>query len=277
MSAIVSTIAGNEMMHPGPRVPSAGLALFVLTALFLARSETPFAQPSKDELLARTARYVEGYWEQISLFDCKETVTREKAEKTGKVNFKQKLEYDYLALPKLRDKNLTVEEVRLPLQKNAGKITPPPLLETNGFPTLLLIFHPRYQANYTFEIEEGAKDKSVSIRFAHISGADSTSAVMIQGTAYALELHGTASIDENSGAIQRISASLINPMSDLNIENFSADVSYELFHLPFESEYRWLPSKAIIQVQSKLQRWRNIHQYSAYKRFTVEAEGVIAK
>ena len=256
----------------------AGCVFLICAAVFLMPGPPSFAGSRTDELLERTGRLVELFWEQVPSYNCRELVTREKIAKKGKVEYRQELEFDYLALTDMKNDNLAVNELRVPLKKDIEKSDPPPLLETNGFPTLQLIFHPRYQASYRYIIEEEDINRgSVRIRFEHRRGAGSTSAVMVQGKAYALELQGTAWIDNESGAIQRITASLIGPMNDINVERFAAEVTYEHLHFPSESESRWLPSKAMIELQTGLQHWRNNHVYSQYKRFTVQTEEAMAK
>ena len=261
------------------RIIRAGIFLLICANLPGFSGPSCFAGSRLDEVLARTGRMVEEFWNQIPYFDCRELVTREKVEKKGKVEFRQKLEFDYVALTRFHDGELTVEELRLPLKKAGPETDVPPLLETNGFPSLLLIFHPRYRPDYRFQMEDAGLDikGSLRIRFEHISGADSTSAVMIQGKAYALDLQGIALIDRESGAIQKISASLISPMKDINVDAFAAEVTYELRHLSSDPEPRWLPSKAMIDLGTSSQHWRNVHLYSAYRRFVVEAQEVAGK
>jgi hypothetical protein len=236
-----------------------------------------FAGSPVDAILERTGQQVELFWQQIPSYKCRELVTREKIEKKGKVEYKQELEFDYLALTKKRGDRLTVEEVRLPLKGTVEKSDPPSLLDTNGFPTLQLIFHPRYQAHYRFHIEEADGGKFTRIRFEPIPGEDPTSGVMVQGKAYALDLQGTAWIDSNTGAIQKIAASLVHPMPEINVEDFTAEVVYELHPSSLEHEQWLLPSRATIDLQTGLQHWRNIHYYSEYKRFSVNAEGTFSK
>ena len=238
-----------------------------------------YADSRTDELLDRAGRQVEQVWEQIPAYNCREFVTREKIEKKGRVEYRQRTIFDYVAFTKINAGALTVEEVRIPLKKDADKHDMPPLLETNGFPTLLLIFHPRYQSSYRFQIDEGglADGKLVRVRFEHIYGKGSTSAVMVQGIAYALDLQGTALIDSESGAIAQISANLVSPMKNINVEDFAAEVTYDLQRFPSESGLKWLPSKAMIELRTGRQHWRNTHLYSQYKRFVVEATEAMEK
>jgi hypothetical protein len=256
-----------------------GNAVLICVSAFLILGSSVSAGSRADEQLERTGRTVAQFWEQIPNYSCRELITREKIKKQRKILYKQDLEFNYLALTKIQDESLTVEEQRLLLKKRLEKSNAPSLLETNGFPTLQLIFHPQYQANYRFQIEEDDAENggSIRIRFEHIRGTASSSAVMIQGRAYALDLQGTAWIDKESGYIRKIAASLMNPMSDINVASFAAEVTYERQSFPSESESRWFPSKVIIELQTGLQHWRNIHRYSQYKRFVVETMEAGAK
>jgi hypothetical protein len=165
-----------------------------------------------------------------------------------------------------------VEELRLPQRTSAEKPNQPALLSTNGFPTLLLIFHPLHQSNYRFQMEaDNGEDGVWCVRFEHIPGMRSTSAVMIQGRIYPLDLQGMARIERDTGTILNISARLIAPMKDINIEDFRIEVTYKPQTFSTELAVRWLPSKTVIELETALQHWRNIHSYSQYRRFDVQA------
>jgi len=225
-----------------------------------------------DALLQKAGAQVGSFWDDVPSFSCMESVTHEKIGKNGKVEYSQDSLFDYLVITKTEEGDLTVEEVRLPQQKVVNKTKSPALLSTNGFPTLLLIFHPLHQTNYHFQVEPGnAEDGLVSVRFEHIPGTRSTSAIMINGRLYPLDFQGTARIDAVTGAIRSMSAGLVAPMKDINIEKFRVEVTYTPQTFPADSSVRWLPSRAMVEIQTALQHWRNIHFYSQYKRFTVQA------
>jgi hypothetical protein len=68
-----------------------------------------------------------------------------------------------------------------------------------------------------------------------------------------------------------MTATLISPLKDINIFAFDVEVAYKLQSFASDPESRWLPSTAIISVQTARQHWRNTHRFSQYKRFTVES------
>jgi hypothetical protein len=231
------------------------------------------AASSLDALLARTGQRVELFWQQIGSYTCTESVTREKIGKKDRIEFKTVSVFDYLALAKPMDDALVAEELRLPQKKERVKPSHTPLLSTNGFPTLLLIFHPKYQHNFRYRAEtENIKgDQLVPVRFEHISGTSSTCALALRDRIYTLDLKGIAWIDAATGVIHKIAAGLTSPMADINIQAFDIEVEYQPRTFPSDPIAKWLPSIVEIDVRTKLQHWRNTHLFSQYKIFSVQS------
>ncbi len=251
--------------------------LWFLCLGFLCIFGFPCAGQDADALLERTGRTVELFWEQVPSFACTEAVIQEKIGSKGRIEYQLDSVFDYLALTRATEENLMIEELRLPRRQQVKKENKTSLLSTEGFPTLLLIFHPLYQGNYRFRIETGnEEDGALRIRFEHVPGMRSTAALTIMDRIYPLELQGTAWVDAETGAIRKISAGLVAPMKNINIENFRIEVHYKPQNFQSDPETVWLPSRAVIEVQTALQHWRNTHIYSQYKRFSVQSEAKIS-
>ncbi len=230
------------------------------------------AAPQLEDLLMRTGRSVELFWQQVASFASTEVVTQEKIGRKGKREFRSDTTYDYLAITKADEEGLTIEELRLPRKGGSNKSNPPSLLSTNGFPTLLLVFHPQYHTSYRYHIAQEASEDGqlLAVNFEQIPGMKSTCALVLQDRIYPLALRGTAWIETKTGTIQKITAALISPLNDINIKAFKVEVDYKPQSFPPGSESRWLPSTAVVNIQTALQHWRNTHRYTQYKRFTVE-------
>jgi hypothetical protein len=91
-----------------------------------------------------------------------------------------------------------------------------------------------------------------------------------------LELSGTAWIDTDTVVIARISAGIDNTMVDVGLNTLQTDVEFVPvpFHDP-EKTY-WFPSRAIVEVETPRQHWRNTHEFTNYKRFEVSTEEQVA-
>jgi hypothetical protein len=253
------------------------LALCVGAVVLLGNQAV--ADSPLEELLLRTGRTVELYWQQVASYACTEIVTQEKIGNKEKTEYRTASTYDYLAITKVDEEGLTIEELRLPIKISSKKSKPPSLLSTNGFPTLLLIFHPRYQTNYRYEIKPAGVENGrlLAVHFEQIPGMQSTCALVLQERIYPLVLQGTAWIDAETGTIQKMTATLVTPLKDINIKAFSAEIAYQPQRFSHDSEPKWLPSAATISVDTALQHWRNIHRFSQYRRFTVESVQSVLK
>ena len=129
------------------------------------------------------------------------------------MEFKDQSDYDYLVILANSGGELTLDESHYedkdaPHAKNKKKI---PLLITNGFATLFLVFHPYYQDSFEFT-DEGeevvAGHPAVKIGFHHIAGTRSPMALMLRGRDYPVELAGMAWVDKKSGNLLRAVADI---------------------------------------------------------------------
>ena len=253
-----------------------GIALLCL--LFPERGA---ADDQLDALMERTARQVSSFLDVISETNCTERVLQEKLADNGKVILKEESTFDYLIILTTPGGELNLSESRIvPEDAKREKKVRAPLLVSNGFSTLFLVFHPYYSASFQFasDGEESINGHTVSkIRFQHIPGMPSPAALAVRGREYPLDIHGTAWIDPASGTIARLTANIDSGMEDVGLRTLHSDVRYAPVSFHSSTETVWLPEKAIIEVESRHEHWRNTHQFSGYKRFAVDTKEQVAK
>ncbi|RPJ83846.1 MAG: hypothetical protein EHM18_13025 [Acidobacteria bacterium] len=226
------------------------------------------------ELLDRLGQSVETLWTSLGSIACTETVNQAKLDGDGDVIHAKTTTFDYVIFLKLHGMDLSVEESRV-VQESKQKKKDRALLVTSGFPTLPLVFHPHYQDCFEFALlgEDliGGR-RTVKVRFKHISGTRSTSALRLRGQDYPLDLEGVAWVEPDGSRILRIHAGLARPLDNLGLHSFVCDVSYHPVKLASMAEARWLPQEATIEAKTVRQHWRNVHRFTDYKRFSVKAE-----
>jgi hypothetical protein len=154
-----------------------------------------------------------------------------------------------------------------------------PMLVTNGFSTLQLIFHPYYRNSFNFESsaeDEVGGEPAVAVHFSEIDGQRAPAALALRGRVYPLNLKGTAWLNKQTGALVKMDASLMNDMSDVGLRSLSIHVEYKPVSMGKSPSIN-LPAKAVVELETPRQHWRNTHTFDAYKRFSAEAEQDTAK
>ena len=218
-------------------------------------------------------RQVLDYLNRLADIHCTEEVVQEKLGKTGHPEAAQHSKYDYLVMIKGNRDDFQMNESRVEASTTSHKT--PPLLVTNGFSTLLLVFHPYYQNSYEFEAggREVLDGKAVfTLRFKHIPGTRSPVALAVRGREYAIDLQGTVWLDAQSGEVVKIEASLQHDMADIGLRSMKVAVQYASVALNKNADRLSLPSLAVIELETPRQRWRNTHRFTDYKLFSTEAE-----
>jgi len=252
-----------------------------IAALCVVFPERGLANDQIGTVLERTSKYVSSFLEVISETNCTERVLQEKLAGNGKVVERQESTFDYLIILSTSDGELNLVESRIvPGDAKQGKKPRAPLLISNGFSSLFLVFHPYYSASFQFarEGEETLGGRTLTkIHFQHIPGTRSPAALAVRGREYPLDFYGTAWIDPTTGVIARLSANLDSGMEDVGLRALRSDMRFAPVTFHHSPETFWLPEQAIIEVESRHQHWRNTHQFSSYKRFAVDTKEQVAQ
>ena len=241
--------------------------------------ESVLQQQALKALVERAGEEVSRFLEQFSDVKCTERVTQEKLDAKGKVEARQESTFDYLSILTSAGGNLSLSESRLPVKESKKADKNVPLLVSNGFATLFLVFHPYYQGSFQFAAlgEDAIAGRQLErVNFRHIPGTRSPMAMVLRGREYPLDLAGTAWIDPASGAIAKISAGLENGLPDLGLQELQSEVQFAPVSFRDVAETSWFPVVATIDVETPKQHWRNVHRFTDYKRFSVSTEEAVS-
>jgi len=254
------------------------LVIMALAIAFGPRPVRAADPPSRlDPLLDRAATRVDQSLHQLSDVECKELVSQIKFGKNGKAEHEEHSLFDYVVLFQSSSAEPVMVESRL-AKEGPTKPSNIPFLLTNGFSTMLLIFHPYYSGGFQFTDlgEEDVEGRLYErVHFQHVKGLRSTTALMISGREYPLDLQGTALIDPSTGNILSIKAALETPMDDVGLRSLQSEVQYSPVKFPGVDEPYWLPTSATIDVESVHQHWQNQHRFTNYHRFETSVKETI--
>src|SRR5512143_2740688 len=142
-----------------------GALALVALPLCGAQITQPNLPPSR-HMVDRTSAIVADLVNQLSDVECTELVSQTRLEKNGKADYVEDSSFDYVVLAESNGGELTFAESRL--AKEAPRKTKNlPLMVTNGFSTLLMIFHPYYRAGFEFTtLEDVSADGKTYARLA---------------------------------------------------------------------------------------------------------------
>lgn len=254
------------------------LVLFACASPCLAGNDT--VAPATERfrrLLDRTGTEMSEYVERFSDVRCNEKVVQEKFKTSGKdkIDLREESAYDYLVLLSNVGGELSLSESRLAVHEAKTDKKNRSLLVSNGFATLFLVFHPLYANSFEFtELEDEVVDgrRLTKVAFQHIRGSRTPAALALRGREYPLELLGTAWIDSETATVRKISAGIGTSMTDVGLSALQTEVEFApfVFHDPVKTY--WFPSRAVVEVETPRQHWRNTHEFTNYKRFSVSTE-----
>ncbi len=253
---------------------AAVLALFVGFCFASSGAGVPEAQRLND-LLARTSDQTAVFLDQFSDVKCTEQVRQEKLGKDDKVELKEDSTYDYLMILTNAGGELNLAESRLPIHQAKRDRRNTSMLLSNGFATLFLVFHPYYADAFTFSLagEEVVNGRTLEkISFQHVQGMKSPAALALRGREYPLELQGTAWIDPETGSIAKIEAGIGDTLQDVGLKALSSEIDFAPLKFADSKQEYWFPTQARVEVETARQHWRNLHQFTAYKKFSVSTE-----
>jgi hypothetical protein len=146
------------------------------------------------------------------------------------------------------------------------------MLLSNGFATLFLVFHPYYSEAFKFTPAEDERvgDRTLAkVYFQHIPGTKSPAALALRGREYPLELTGTAWIERETGSIVKIQVGVADTLQDVGVKVMQSEIEFAPLTFKDSEQTFWLPRQAKVELETPRQHWRNTHQFTAYKKFSV--------
>ena len=192
------------------RVPA-----YVSVVLLCAAVAAPTPAQNSPSLPIQAQKQVVKYIAELGNLHCKESVVQQKLSSSGHVQTTERSTFDYLVMMEGNGDDFQLNESRL--ETKAAPHRPLPMLVTNGFSTLLLVFHPYY--SNSFEFEAGPDDTvegvpTRTVRFKHIRGQRTLAALALRNREFPLELQGTAWFDKKTGQVLKMESTLVDDMSD---------------------------------------------------------------
>jgi hypothetical protein len=237
--------------------------------LLIAGAQLPLLAQQND--IAKAQRQITQYLAALANIHCREFVVQQKLDEHGKVQTTDHASFDYLVMMNGDRDDFQLNESRIALGKEVHK--PMPLMLTNGFSSLLLVFHPYYSSSFQFGPPADDTWKGIpadKITFTQTQGPRALAALALRGREFPMLLQGTAWMEKGTGRVLQMDASLENDLKDIGLIGLAIHVEYTSVHLGDDT--LTVPSLAEIDLHTTRQHWRNRHEFQDYKLFGADAE-----
>ena len=207
---------------------------------------------------------------------CTEQVRQEKLGKDDKVELKEDSTYDYLVILTNAGGELNLSESRIPVHeaktRSQEHIDAAEQRLRHVVPRVPSALCGGLQVHAGRARKSSPAARSRRVSFQHIPGMKSAAALALRGREYPLELSGTAWIDPQTGSIAKIEAGIADTLQDVGLKTLISEIDFAPVPFPDSKQLYWFPTQARVEVETPKQHWRNLHQFTAYKKFSVSTE-----
>lgn len=235
-------------------------------------------QNELEVVLKKVGEGVEAFFKNFPNTVSLEQVHQERLGKDGTVKHSLDQDFQYLLLAHPEKWGLGIEEYRttsLGERRALGGLDQG-LMLTSGFASVSLLFHPAYQdgANFRYLGRQSLDGKDLYvIAFAQKpQTARMTERFISEGATAVIFLQGLAWIEPTTSQIVRLRTDLLAPQSKVRLQRQTTEIQFK--EVPFKqvATALWLPQEVTVTVDWKGRTLRNLHRYSDFKLFNVEAK-----
>ena len=157
----------------------------------------------------------------------------------------------------------------------------PAHLGTVGLPTLVLVFHPYYQAKYDFKCEGGGSWSGRKTWVVHFQQkADSHSEMLVyhvNGRFYPVGMKGRAWIDAETSQILAMESDMIKPIPEIRLMRDHQLIEYGPVAFANAETNMWLPKSADWYCSISGHRYHRRHSFSNFLLFQIDDSQKIGK
>jgi hypothetical protein len=237
-------------------------------------SNAPCSLP---QVLSRTGHRVEELVRDLDRFSATEIVQHQKVDHAGRLHEPETSRFDYLVSLSRRPSGfLNVEEYR---KGRTREDRFPDNVATEGTPSLVLIFHPRYASNFSFSCEGlGAwRGKPAwQLRFEQRDVRRSMIAMVMDARTYNVKIRGRAWVLADSYEVARLETDLAETIPRIRLRLDHQSVEYGPVRFPKSKVEIWLPSSTELFMDFQGHRFFRRHTFTDFNLFSVEIDQQIS-
>jgi tetratricopeptide (TPR) repeat protein len=232
-----------------------------------------------DSVTAKVGARIEELVSNVDRFTATENMEHTAVSPLGIQVSHETRQFNYLVeIRKSGAKDLDVQEYR------DGSVSVqqfPAHLGTVGLPTLVLVFHPYYQAKYDFKCEGGGSWSGRKTWVVHFQQkADSHSEMLVyhvNGRFYPVGMKGRAWIDAETSQILAMESDMIKPIPEIRLMRDHQLIEYGPVAFAAAGTNMWLPKSADWYCSISGHRYHRRHSFSNFLLFQIDDSQKIGK
>jgi hypothetical protein len=234
---------------------------------------------SLSEVVAAAGQRVKELVTNVDRFTATEVVEHQSVDRAGNLGRVQTRKFEYVvAIAEGYQGYLRFTEFR-----NRGRAGPPQFpdqIATNGTPSLVLIFHPKYVNDFQMTCEglsQWRGSPAWQVRFEQRPDhPNRISAISMGGHYYNIGLRGRAWILSNNHQIVHIETDLIEEIPKIHLYLEHMNVDYGAITFSSSKQQLWLPSTAELFLSFQGKRFYRRHRFTDFNLFSVDTQYQVA-
>ncbi len=235
-------------------------------------------EASQDELgplLKMVGEKVREFIANFSNTASTERLRQESLKPNGKISDHVDQEVEYLMFLKKDGSAFTWEEERTDHKGKPVRLKrlPQESFLTSGFAMDCIFFFPDYQLASRFRYlgRQTSEPFAYVISYAQRPEKGFSGTFRTRGVSIAVWSQGLVWVDPNSYQIIRMKTDLLAPRLDIGLTRLTTEISYAEHRLGAKGVPLWLPRDVVVTTEFSSRLYRNFHQYSDYRLFSVES------
>ena len=229
------------------------------------------------QVLARASRRIENLAKDLDRFSATEVVQHQKVDHSGRLHDPETIRFNYLvSLSQKPSGTLSVEEYRKPRGEHDEF---PDHVATEGTPSLVLIFHPRYVNNFTMACEglgEWRGQPAWQVHFEQRDLKHSMIAMVMNDRSYNVRIRGRAWILADSYEVARLETDLAEDIPEIRLRLDHQTVEYAPVRFPKSKVEIWLPASTELFMDFQKHRFYRRHTFTDFTLFSVKIKQQIS-
>ena len=228
---------------------------------------------SLPQVLTRAGHRIEVSVHDLERFTATELVQHQKVDKAGRLHEPETSRFDYLVFLSPRPSGtMNVEEYRKGFTRQDQF---PDHVATEGTPSLVLIFHPKYANNFSFTCEGLGKwheKPAWQLRFEERDARRALIALIMGGHIYNVKIRGRAWILADSYEVARLETDLVESIPAVRLRLDHQSVEYGPVRFPQSKVEIWLPSSTELYMDFQGHRFYRRHSFTNFNLFSVKID-----